>query len=45
MAVLLVVIGEASGWAPDCRELREMHELASLPEAHSGIHKGSGPQI
>lgn len=41
MPVLTVVIGEASGWAPDCGLLREMHGLASLPEAHSWIHKAS----
>jgi hypothetical protein len=41
--LLLVVagVGEASGWAPDCGELREMHGLASFPEAHSRIHKAS----
>lgn len=41
--LLLVVagVGEASGGAPDCGELREMHGLASFPEAHSRIHKAS----
>lgn len=37
----LLLIGEASGWAPDCGQLREMHGLASLPKAHSWIHKAS----